>query len=424
MTLRSTPEWEVLFDPFRDLFTTAGYRYFCAFVLAFAHLDRRLHVTAVMLARLVEGRHFTSVYRFLREGVWDLEAVRRRVWEVCQAHGVAVGHRIFFVVDDTVCVKFGKCFAGLGWHHDPMNRQHPRQISHGHCWVALALLAEQIPNHFVALFLGCALYVQQTVCGTQRGFLTKLTLAAQLASDLFVPAGSVMVIVADGAYARAEFVHALRAEDRHLVSRLRSDTSFSDLPPVRKKGQKGAPRKYGNHHKGQEWAASMQRWHTVTLTLYGKTAHLKLKSRVVIQPTFGVRIRLVAVKWGKRPLVFLFSTDTTMTAEEIVRVYCARFSIETGFKDSKQLFGLATYQVRSEQGIERIVHLCLWAQTLLRLRCWKEQVVPIGGDWRKSLSYLTLGQQKQLSSERCRILEVSHPGTETPEKDGGRLLAA
>jgi hypothetical protein len=416
MKLHPSPEWEVLLDPFRDLFTKPGYRYFCAFVLAFAHLDRHLHVTAVLLTGLVDGRHFTSVYRFLREGVWDPAAVRRRVWAVCQARGVVVGRRLFFVVDDTVCTKFGKLFAWLGWHHDPMNRQHPRQISHGHCWVALALLAEQVPGHWVALFLGCALYVQQAVCGNQRGFVTKLTLAAQLASDLFVPAGSVMVIVADGAYARTEFVHALRAEGRHLVSRLRSDTGFYDLPPVRKKGQKGAPRKYGPHHKGQEWAATRQRWHAVTLTLYGKTAPLKLKSRVVIQPTFGVRIRLVAVKWGKRPLVFLFSTDLTMTAEEIVRVYCARFSIETGFRDSKQLFGFSTYQVRSEQAIERIVHLCLWAQTLLRLRCWKEKVVPIGGDWRKSLGYLTLGQQKQLSAEQCRILEVSHPGTETAEK--------
>ncbi len=62
-----------------------------------------------------------------------------------------------------MCAKVGRLFAGLGWHHDPMNRQHPRQISHGHCWVCLALLVEYVPGHRVALFLGCALYVQQAV---------------------------------------------------------------------------------------------------------------------------------------------------------------------------------------------------------------------------------------------------------------------
>jgi hypothetical protein len=70
------------------------------------------------------------------------------------------------------------------------------------------------------------------------------------------------------------------------------------------------------------------------------------------------------------------------------------------------------------------VHLCLWAQTLLRLVCWKERVVPIGGDWRKSLGYLTLGQQKQLSSERCHLLEGSHPGTETAKNGDGLPRAA
>src|SRR6266516_3953834 len=241
-----SPEWEVLLEPFRDLFTQPGYRHFCAFVIAFAHLDGRLHVTAVLLSGWAPARHFTTLYRFLREGRWDVEAVRRRVWAVCQQRLVSAGKagkRVFFAVDDTVCAKWGRLFAWLGWHHDPMNRQHPKQLSHGHCWVCLALLVEQIPGHWVALFLGCALYVQEAVCGSQRGFVTKLTLAAQLASGLFVPAGCVMVIVADGAYARTEFVHALLAEGRHLVSRLRSDTSFDDLPPVRKKGQKGAPRK-------------------------------------------------------------------------------------------------------------------------------------------------------------------------------------
>jgi hypothetical protein len=71
-------------------------------VIAFSHLDRRLHVTAVILSGLAPKRHFTSVYRFLREGVWDLETVRRRVWQLCQEHAVTAGPRIFFAVDADV----------------------------------------------------------------------------------------------------------------------------------------------------------------------------------------------------------------------------------------------------------------------------------------------------------------------------------
>jgi DDE superfamily endonuclease len=418
-----SPEWEVLLEPFRPLFTQPGYRYFCAFVLVLAHLDRHLWVTQVILAGLVD-RHFTSFYRFLREGVWSLAAVRKQVWSLCRPHCLGVGGRCFAVVDDTVSPKVGKRFFGLGWHHDPMNRQHPKKLSHGHCFVSLAGLAEQTCDHFVALFVGCALYLQEKACQGKRTFATKLVLAAQLACELALLPGQVLVVVADGAYARRAFVQPLWIAGRYLVSRLRSDTVFYDLPPVRKKGKKGRPRKYGAKHKAREWAQTKQRWREVSLRLYGKDVRLRIKSRVVIQRTLGVRIRLVAVQWEKRPLVFLFSTDTTLSAEAIVRVYCARFSIETGFRDAKQEFGLTTYQVRSERSIERLVHLCLWAQTLLRLRCWEAKPQAIYGEWRKPLGYLTLSQQKRLSQQESRIVEGSHRDVRTDENATGLPLAA
>ena len=110
-------------------------------------------------------------------------------------------------------------------------------------------------------------------------------------------------------------------------------------------------------------------------------------------------MRLVAVRWGERAAVFLFSTDTGLSPQEIVQAYCARFAIETGIRDAKQHFGFSTYQVRKEASMVRVVHLCLWAQTLLRLRFWNAQPEPVYGDWRASLTYLTLSQQKRLSKE-------------------------
>src|SRR5262245_45447363 len=70
-------------------------------------------------------------------------------------------------------------------------------------------------------------------------------------------------------------------------------------------------------------AATLGEWRSVTLRLYGQWATLKLKTRVVLQRTLGVKMRLVAVQWEDRPLVFLFCTDTRMTPEVIVCAYCA-----------------------------------------------------------------------------------------------------
>lgn len=104
-------------------------------------------------------------------------------------------------------------------------------------------------------------------------------------------------------------------------------------------------------------------------------------------------------------LLQFFSSDVRLTAEEIVRFYSARFVIETGFRDAKQNFGFSTYQVRSKASLLRVVHRCLWAQTLLRLRCWDARPEPVFGEWRSSkpLSYLTLSQQKRWSQRQEAI---------------------
>lgn len=437
--LSPSPAWKVRLEAFRSLFTQPGFRYFCAFVLVLAHTDGRLWVTSVALSGLLD-HHFSRSYAFLKEGVWSVSAVRQQLFRECLASCVGEGRRLYQAVDDTVCAKWGRKFAALGVHHDPMNRQHPRKLSCGHCFVCLALLGQPIKEHFVALFIGCALYVQKSVrqaaneiaekAGRKAtAFATKLELALELVLDLPIPPGVIVVVLADGAYARKAFVEPICMSGRHVVSRLRSDAVFYDLPPAPKKqpnGKKapGRPRKYGQKHKAREWASALGTWRSVTLRLYGKQATLKLKTRVVIQRTFGVRIRLVAVQWEQRPFVYLFSTDTTMAPEAIVEAYCARFAIETGFRDAKQTFRLSTYQVRNEQSIVRLVHLCLWAQTLLRLVYWQQKPQPIYGDWRKPLGYLTLAQQKRLSQQTCQVSGGSWATLDNADYQGTEPLAA
>jgi hypothetical protein len=396
-----SPEWEVLLEPFASCFTRPGYRYFCAFVLIFAHLDGRLWVTQVILSGLLD-RHFTSFYRFLREGAWRTEAVAEEVWRQCVAVCSTPGQRVFVAVDDTVCRKSGRHFFGLGVHHDPMNKDNEKRLSRGHCFVCLAVLGRQ-GSQAVALFVSCALYRQKSAGSEPLPFQTKLQLAVERLLALSVPEGMNVVVLADGAYAKRAFVKTVKEKGRQVISRLRSDAVFYDLPPVRRKEHKGAPRKYGQKWKAREWAQLPYGWREVTLPLYGKPTTLQMKTRVILLRSLGVKARLVAVRWGQRKTVFLFSTDIRLTPEEIVEAYSQRFAIETGFRDSKQLFALSTYQVRSQASILRIVHLCLWAQSLLRLRYWNQaptkEVASGFGAWRQPLDYLTLGQQKRLSQQ-------------------------
>jgi hypothetical protein len=70
------------------------------------------------------------------------------------------------------------------------------------------------------------------------------------------------------------------------------------------------------------------------------------------------------------------------------------------------------------------VHLCLWAQTLLRLYCWHQKSAPIYGAWRNVLSYLTLSQQKRVSASHCRVSEGLLETLRTAENAQVQALAA
>lgn len=412
-----SPDWEVLLAPFQSLFSQPGFRYFCVFVRVLAHLDRRLWVTQVVLSGLL-ARHWTNFYRFLRSSAWSTQEVTNVLYRQCLDKAV-LGGRVLLGLDDTVCAKSGEHFEALSVHHDPMNKQHPRHLSRGHCFVCLAVLTEQSVAHWVALFVSCALYVQKKVCDKAPqspaekapSFATKLQLAVALLDPLPTWADLLVVVVCDGAYAKQKFVTPVCTSGKHVCSRLRSDCVFYDLPPARLPHQRGAARKCGTKHKGQAWSAAPDAWETVTLCLYGRMRTIALKSRIVLLRRFKVRARLVAVRWSADKTVFLFCTDTSMSAQAVVQTYCARFAIETGFRDAKQSFGLSTYQVRNQTGFVRLVHLCLWAQTLLRLRCWNQEPAAQYGGWRKKVNYLTLSQQKRLSQSQNAFL---HTGIEHP----------
>jgi hypothetical protein len=405
--LRLSPDWEVLLEPFQSLFTKPGFRYFRVFVFVFAHLDARLWVTQVILAGLLR-RHYTNFYRFLEMRSFSLASVRQALAMLCAPVCLQPGQRLFTVLDDTVAAKWGHHFERAGYHHDPMNRAHPKHVSWGHCFVCLALLAQQRTDHWVALFLGCALYVKKSACNKGETFATKLELACGLLVEIAPPPGVVVIAVCDGAYARQKLVRPVCAAGRHVLSRLRCDTVFYDLPPARKrlpngKYPPGKPRKYGQKHKAKAWAEAPGGWHRTRLCLYGKSTEIDYKTRVVLQRTFDVKIRLVAVMMPKRARVFLFCTDATLSAEAIVCAYCARFAIETGFRDAKQQFGFSSYQVRKATRFVCLVHLCLWAQTLLRLSLWNAVPQADYGAWRKRLTYLTLSQQKRLSRSQNQV---------------------
>ncbi len=154
----------------------------------------------------------------------------------------------------------------------------------------------------------------------------------------------------------------------HLLSRLRTNITLYDLAPVRTEGiksKRGRPRKYGKRlGSADECAtANMEKAQTYSVFLYGKQREVQAHAQVVILKTLMCPIRVIWVYRQSR-YVALFTTDLSLSIEQIIEFYGARWKIEAGFKEIKQEIGSARSQTRNADAVNNHLNFCMMATTL------------------------------------------------------------
>jgi hypothetical protein len=152
----------------------------------------------------------------------------------------------------------------------------------------------------------------------------------------------------------------------HLLSRLRVTITLCALPTETgpKKGR-GRRKKYG-HKQGtaDSLAASFKdQARPYLVELYGKLRQVMACEEVFMLKTLKCPVRVVWVyrknQWGA-----LFSTDLTLSVEQIISWYGARWKLESGYKELKQDIGSADKQTRNLHAVTNHLHFCMIATTL------------------------------------------------------------
>lgn len=178
-------------------------------------------------------------------------------------------------------------------------------------------------------------------------FATKLQLAARLV-EWIVPilkkAGKTVGIVVDGGYTKRPFLRrVLRLSNVVIVGRLRKDAALRDLPPKLKKGQRRSrarPRKYGKNRVSLAKRAGQKRgWQSIDCTVYGETTTKTYKTFLATYVPVGGFVRVVLVKEEHGWYAF-FCTDPNASVQEILEAFADRATIEQGFHDVKEVWGL------------------------------------------------------------------------------------
>jgi hypothetical protein len=288
-------------------------------------------------------------------------------------------NRFVLALDDTPTPRYGPLVQGAGLHHNPCPGPANNPFVYGHVWVVLGLLVAHPLWGMIALPLLARLYVRKKDLPTidkkhRPKFATKLELAVELVRWAKGWLGSMsrpLWVVADGAYAKGAFLKPLIGWGVVVVSRLRKDAALWTVP-VTPPGKRGRPRKYGDCRiELAKRAGQKGGWTTGTFTLYGKTVEKKYKTfEATWRPVGGV-IRVVLVD-EPRGWVAFFCTDARATVADILGLVADRFSLETCFRDCKEVVGAGQQQVRHVWASVGSFHMCLWTFTMTEVWAWDQ----------------------------------------------------
>ena len=173
---------------------------------------------------------------------------------------------------------------------------------------------------------------------------------AAMSADLAIGIGKGCIVVLDAYFAVGPVFSILgQALDNqgkrlvHLVTRAKSNvTAYREPPP--KTGRRGRPRKYGDKLQLMRLFETMAgRFEKTTIEVYGRCKEVSFLCLDLIWKPIGEKIRFVLVRDGSERFI-LMSSDTMLSATDIILVYSYRFKIEVSFRVLKHLIGAFFYR--------------------------------------------------------------------------------
>lgn len=349
--------WDLVLAAFAPVFTLPSFSLFSQLVSAWVLCPGR-HTVTRMIGMLDPHRRrpHDAYHRFLRAAAWSLEDLWRLLAQTLVVSLVPQG-TLLMDLDDTLFHKAGRKIEGAGVFRDAVRSIHTRVVYALGLNLVVLTLRVRPPwgGEPLGLPLNLRLY--------RKGGPSHLDLAEQMIRQVagWFPDREIS-LCCDGAFASL----AGRSLPRtHVTSRMRRDAALFELPPPRKRGTRGRPRKRGRRLPTPEAIARrIDGWARKPVDFRGRLKKRLLLSRPVLWynvcPDRQVLFVIVRDPNGKEHDDFFFTTDLDDSPEKVASRYAGRWSIEDTFRNVKQFLGGEDPQTWRHQGPERAAALSLW----------------------------------------------------------------
>jgi hypothetical protein len=336
------------FLPVKTHFSKPQWRLFLSFVITMAVCPGRRTVSRLAAMNPL-GPHRTNWNAFLTEAPWNC----RMVLQTMALHLAGLAGRktgakqLKFILDDTQLPKSGKCVEGASRYFD--HAKHCYHWAHRILIVKIRVAAFSIPY-------AIRFYVPRNQAKQLNLPFEKCTDAAVEAIRAFrSPQAMHVLVLADPYYAGGRVMDAANERGFTFIMPL-----ASNRPLYTEQNRKTSVAKYGKN-------LFRRHCEEVRIVRNGKTK----RYRVAVREVALNGNRLVSVVFskpaGRKAFLALATNDLNMSAEEVVKAYTERWTIETFIREVKQNLGLGQYQSTSLAGAERHSHLACLAYLLLTL---------------------------------------------------------
>ncbi|MGB0356391.1 MAG: transposase [Opitutales bacterium] len=245
--------------------------------------------------------------------------------------------RLILICDGINIAKEGRRMPGVRLIHQNSSSNAKAEFIMGHYLQSVSLAVVDSCHRLQAVPLQAEIH--DGVIRTHRGAQSRVEKMAGLNNRITEIAGHPAVIVADAYYAGKSMIAGL-SDGSCLVSRVKTNAVAYSVPE-KEAPRRGRPRKYGKKISLKEKLAKVQEsqqcWNDYRLT------HLDL-----IWPPAGRMVRFVLTHHSTKGSCILVSTDLNFDPLTILRIYIARWNIESGFKTSKHVYGAFNYHFWSK----------------------------------------------------------------------------